>query len=246
MSTRRKKSPAAETATAMTWGDDSIDGIPEGERPRERLLSSGSARLSEIDLIALILRTGRPGQSVMGVARELIEERGGLIGLNAIETADLVRFGLGEARAASVVAAFEIGRRLAKGALLQNSALLDQPEAVARYLGLRFGRQDQEVVGALLVDVRNRHKGEIEVFRGTLCRTAVEPRAILRSAIQRGAFGVILFHTHPSGDPSPSLEDFRFTERMREAGDLLGVRLVDHIILGNGGRWVSLQRLKPW
>jgi DNA repair protein RadC len=98
-------------------------------------------------------------------------------------------------------------------------------------------------MGALFLDIRSRLLGEREIYRGTLDRTAVEPREILRESLLRGAAGVIVFHTHPSGDPSPSQEDFAFTRRLRDAGDVLGVRLVDHLVLGSQERWVSLREL---
>jgi DNA repair protein RadC len=101
-------------------------------------------------------------------------------------------------------------------------------------------------MGALFLDTRNRLLGESEVFRGTLNRAAVEPRALLKQALLRDAAGLVLFHTHPSGDPAPSAEDLGFTRRMAEAGEIVGIRMVDHLILGSGGRWVSLRRRGGW
>jgi DNA repair protein RadC len=101
-------------------------------------------------------------------------------------------------------------------------------------------------MGALFLDTRNRLLAESEVYRGTLNRAAVEPRGLLKEALLRGAAGLVLFHTHPSGDPSPSAEDLAFTRRLAEAGELVGVRLVDHLILGSAGRWVSLRQRGAW
>ena len=107
---------------------------------------------------------------------------------------------------------------------------------------MRFDVRGQEVLGALFLDGRNRWIGESELFRGTLDRAAVEPAALLRDAISRAASGLVLFHTHPSGDPSPSLDDLTFTRRVADAAKLLGLRLLDHLILGHGGRWLSLRQ----
>ena len=116
---------------------------------------------------------------------------------------------------------------------------------VATYLGLRYGISDQEVMGALYLDSRNRLVGEMELFRGALNRTTVEPRPILRQGLLRASAAFILFHTHPSGDPSPSAEDLAFTRRIASAGETVGIRLVDHVIVGRG-RWVSLRERGAW
>ncbi len=147
--------------------------------------------------------------------------------------------------AATIMAAFEIARRVAFERMPRRD-LLDRPDAVASYLGLRYGQLDQETMGALFLDVRNRLIAESEVYRGTLSRAAVEPRAIFKEALLQSASGFVRFHTHPSGDPSPSAEDLTFTRRMAEAGEMIGVKLLDHIILGGFGRWVSLGRRGAW
>jgi DNA repair protein RadC len=117
---------------------------------------------------------------------------------------------------------------------------------VVRYLALRYHLRDQEVMGAVFLDARNRLLGDCELFRGTLHRAAVEPREILKECLLRGAAGVVLFHTHPSGDPSPSTEDLLFTRRMEVAAEVVGVRLVDHLVVGGAGRWLSLLRRAAW
>jgi len=102
------------------------------------------------------------------------------------------------------------------------------------------------VMGALFLDTKNRLLGEREIFRGTLSRVSVEPRPVLKQGLLFDAAGVLLFHTHPSGDPSPSAEDLLFTRRMAQAGDLMGMRLVDHLVVGGTGRWVSLKQRRAW
>lgn len=222
-----------------------IAELREEEKPRERMVKHGSAALSDTELVAVLLRTGKRGQPVLAMAREILAEVGGLAGLVGARPQDLVREGLGTAKAASLIAAIEVGRRLARSDVCDRRPLA-RPAAMASYLTLRYNVRGQEVMGAVFLDTRNQLLHDQEVYRGTLSRTAVEPREILKEALLKGAAGVVLFHTHPSGDPAPSAEDLSFTRRMVEAGEVLGVRLVDHLILGSSGRWVSLRERGGW
>lgn len=212
------------------------------ERPRERLLRGGPVGLSDGELVSVMLRTGVRGRQVLDLAHDLLRGLGGLRGLAVASSSSFERYRLGPVKVATLLAAVEIGRRLARAEIPRRDPM-SHPAAVANYLRLRYCRGEQEVMGALYLDSRNHLLSEAEIFTGTLSRAAVEPRAILKQAILGDAAGVILFHTHPSGDPTPSAEDIAFTRRLREAGDILGVRLIDHLILGNGGRWTSLERL---
>lgn len=222
-----------------------LHSLPEEDRPRERLLAQGGAALADAELLAVLLRTGRVGASALQLAYELLAERGGLGGLLTIDAPALRRSGLGPAKVASVLAAVEIGRRLSRASLFDRKPLA-RPNDAARYLYLRYQTCEQEVMGALFLDARSRLLGERELFRGTLDRIAVEPREILRECLQRGAAAVYLFHTHPSGDPKPSGDDLLFTRRLAEAADLVGVRLVDHIVLGHDGHWASIRAKCAW
>jgi DNA repair protein RadC len=217
-----------------------IRELPQGERPRERLLEHGGRSLSDSELLAVLLRTGRRGVSALQMALDLLRESGGLGGMLTATPHSLRRRGIGPAKAATLLAAVEIGRRLAREQLLDREPL-SRPVDVARYLALRYQTCDQEVMGALFLDARNHLLGEREIFRGTMSRISVEPREILRECLQRGAASVYLFHTHPSGDPSPSAEDLLFTRRMAEAAEIVGLRLADHVVLGGQGRWASLK-----
>lgn len=222
-----------------------ICDLDTSERPRERLLANGVGALADSELLAILLRTGGAGRSALDVARDLLRERSGLAGLVGIDPERLRRPGIGPAKSAAVLAAVELGRRLARSELPEQD-LLNRPDCVARYLRLRFARQGQEILGALFLDAKNRLLGESEVFRGTLQRAAVSPRQLLKKALLADAARIVIFHTHPSGDPSPSAEDLAFTRRLAEAGEVVGLRLVDHLILGRGRRWVSLRQRGAW
>ncbi len=233
----QKPKPAVSTSLLKKMAPD--------ELPRERLLRLGGAALSDAELLAVLLRTGIPGTSAIELGHEVLAEQGGLNGLLMSDGAALKRPGLGPAKAATLLAAIELSRRLARTQVPRRD-LLDRPDLVANYLSLRYVQQDQEVMGALYLDVRNRLIAERDIYRGTVSRAAVEPRVILKEALLRSASSFILFHTHPSGDPSPSAQDLSFTRRLSDAGELLGIRLVDHLILGSSGRWISLGRRGAW
>jgi DNA repair protein RadC len=222
-----------------------IRELPEMERPRERLLEQGSGSLTDAELVAILLRTGSVGSSAVETAMELLDASGGLPGLLGATPQSLRRKGIGPAKCAGLLAALEIARRLARAAFVEREPLR-RPGEVARYLNLRYRVRDQEVMGALFLDTRGRLLGEKEIYRGTLDRAAVEPREILKECLLRGAAGVVIFHTHPSGDPSPSLEDLEFTRRLAEAAGVVGVRLADHLVLGDGDQWFSLRERIAW
>ena len=210
--------------------------------PRERLLENGAGALSDSELIAVLLGTGSREMGVEELGETLLKAAGGIQGLRTADPRAVTRKGVGPAKACRVLAAVELATRLAF-AELPKRLCFDRPEACARYLLLRYARRDQEVMGAVFVNVRNEALHECELYRGTLRRAAVEPRGILREALAVGAAGVLLFHTHPSGDPSPSVEDLAFTERLEKAGRVVGVHLLDHLILGGPDRWTSLRRI---
>jgi DNA repair protein RadC len=195
--------------------------------------------------LSVVLANGGREAPALTRARKILDEAGGLDRLVGIRPSTFHRWRLGEARAASVLAALEISRRVVHAEVPERKPM-SHPGAVARYLVLRYAQRDQEVMGALYLDTRHRLIAASEIFRGTVSRAAVEPREVLKEGLVRGACGVVLFHTHPSGDPSPSLEDLAFTRRMAEAGDAVGIRLIDHLILGGTRRWVSLAERGAW
>lgn len=224
---------------------DLIRDLETNERPRERLLANGSGALADSELIAILLRTGGLGRSAVDLARELLMERQGLGGLVGVSAEVVKRPGIGDAKTSAILAAVEIGRRLARAEIPEREPM-SRPEAVARYLRLRYVRRGQEIFGVLFLDAKTRLLDDAEIFRGTLQRASVEPRQILKDALLRDAASLIAFHTHPSGDPSPSVEDLAFTRRLAAAGELVGIRLLDHLILGESGRWLSLRARGGW
>lgn len=222
-----------------------IAEAPADLRPRERLLACGAQALADAELLAVVLRNGRAGRSALELAGDLLIEAGGLQGLAGACYDRLRRPGVGRAKVAAVLAATELACRMA-AAEVPERRLLSHPGKVARWLNLRYGHLRQEIMGAFFCNARHRLLAERELFRGTLHRVAVEPREILREGLVRGAAAVLLYHVHPSGDPSPSREDVLFTRRMARAGEVVGVHMVDHLIVGCGGKWVSLREQGGW
>ena len=238
-------SPSTSASTPPPSPTPQIRDLPPDERPRQRLLRSGAHSLSDAEVLSIILGNGCREVCPLDLARQILEEGDGLFGLVGIHAPMLHRKGLGDSKAASVLASLELAKRLARAEVPRRRPLRN-PWAVVSYLFLKYTVRDQEVVGALYMDVRNRLIGERELYRGTLERALVEPREIFRDAIIRGAAGIVLFHTHPSRDPSPSLEDVAFTRRLAEACEAVGVKLIDHLILGSTHRWVSLRDRGAW
>jgi DNA repair protein RadC len=208
------------------------DLTPE-DRPREKLLRIGPAALGDNELVALVLGSGFRGTGALNVANELLRVRGGVRGLMRSTVADLTRIGgIGTAKAAQVLAALELGRRTlapAPGARLQLRTARDG----AAYLMPAYGSRPVEQFGVVLLDSKHRVMKTTIVASGTLNSTIVEPRDVFREATVAGAAAIVAFHNHPSGDPMPSPEDEELTRRLRAAGILMGIDVVDHIILGD-------------
>lgn len=220
----------------MTSETFRIRDLPLEERPRERLARAGAAALSGEELLALLLGSGARGGSALDCARRLLAAHGGLTGLASLTGSELARErGLGRARASAIEAAIEIGRRLAAETLSARD-LFNEPALVKEYLRRTHGDGTQERTGALYLNARNRLlRDDGEIYRGTLDRAVVEPRELLKRALLANAAALIVYHNHPSGDPSPSREDREFTRRLASAADLVGLRLLDHVVVGREG-----------
>jgi DNA repair protein RadC len=216
-----------------------IAEMPMEERPRERLIEYGPETLSDTELVAVLIGSGTRGRSAITVARDLLRE--GLVGLARTEwNRDKGTHGIGIAKGARLAAAFEIGRRLAARSEPPGDPIRN-PESLAKALIARYSHYVQERLGAVFLDSKNRVIREREIYVGTLNATTVSTRDIFRFAILDHAASVVIFHNHPSGDPAPSAEDIVFTRQAVEAGKLMGVNVVDHLILGRN-RYVSLRQ----
>ncbi len=200
-------------------------------RPRERVQLEGPEQLSTQELIALILRTGTAGATALDLATSLLDKFGNLDGMSRAGDAELRRIdGLGPAKAASLRAAFELGSRRLQ-APLNLGERLEDPAQVHAYFGPFLRHLRQEVFYALLLDSRQRLIRQVEVSRGSLSQSLVHPREVFGPALRESAASLIVLHNHPSGDPRPSKEDVQVTRRLESAGELLGIRVLDHIVV---------------
>ena len=205
--------------------------LPPSSRPREKLLTRGASALSDAELLALLLRTGLRGQSVLQWAADLLERFGGLAGLlNAPDAALTQTRGLGPAKRAELLAVLELARRALQQPL-QERPVVNSPEAVEQLLRLRLGALPHEVFAALFLDSQLRLIAFEELFRGSLNQTAVYPRELVQRALQLGAGALILAHNHPSGLAEPSAADRALTSQLRQALALVDVRLLDHFVV---------------
>ncbi len=211
---------------------------PKTERPRERLLAKGSEALSDAHLLAILLRTGRRDSSAVQVAMELLDRMGGLGGLAGCGVEELCAVpGVGPAKAAQLRAALELGRRslaipLSTGTRISSSADL------FKHFHPALRDMKHEIFKVVLLDAKNTVVKETTVSEGSLTLSIVHPREVFALAVRESAAAVIFLHNHPSGDPTPSHEDRRLTDRLVAAGELLGIRVLDHVIVGDG-RYVS-------
>jgi DNA repair protein RadC len=217
-------------------------GLAPGDGPRERLVALGPEALSDAELLALVLRTGGARRDVLALAGWLLARRGGLAGLAEAGAPELAGDpGLGLAKGASLVAALELGRRLAARRLRCGDPVRG-PADVFRHFHARLRDVRHERFLLLLLDGRHRMLREVVVSQGTLTASLVHPREVFRPALREAAAAVVLVHNHPSGDPSPSREDREITERLARAGDLLGVPVLDHVVVAERG-YASLREL---
>jgi DNA repair protein RadC len=217
-----------------------IKDLPAGDRPRERLARAGEGALSTAELLAIILRTGGRGESALGMARRLLARFKGLAGLARASFAELVaERGLGAAKAAQLKAALEIGRRMLQADPEERTSLRS-PADVAKLLMAEMGHLEQEHFRVLYLDTRNRVLGSETVYVGTLNASHARIAEIFREAVKRNCAAIIVAHNHPSGDPAPSPEDILVTRRLVEAGEMLDIEVLDHLVIGQQ-RYVSLK-----
>ncbi len=212
-----------------------LKDIPASARPREKLLALGPAALADVELIALLLRTGLPGTGVLQLAQNLLDAFGGLAGLLRAGPDELKRVkGLGgPAKRAQVAAVLELARRSVAGELAAKP-VFDSPGKVKEFVALQLGARAHEVFAVLFLDAQSRLLTLEEMFRGTLTQTSVYPREVVKRALDLRAAAVILAHNHPSGAAEPSRADEYLTQTLKSALALVDVRVLDHLVVGSG------------
>lgn len=207
-----------------------------GEGPREKFVALGAEGLSNTELIAILLRTGRKGSSVLELAKEVLDSVvDGAYGLNGVSVEQLRKVkGIGRDKAVTVCAAIELGRRLGQLRVKHTYEDFSHPEAVAAYVMERLRHERQEHFCAAFLNCKNKLIGLETISIGGLTGSLAEQRSVFRRALETNAARIILIHNHPSGDPNPSDEDVRITRIFKEAGDVMGIPVLDHIIIGDG------------
>ncbi|MFO7900758.1 MAG: DNA repair protein RadC [Planctomycetota bacterium] len=210
--------------------------LPATERPRERLVSLGPDRLTDAELLAIVIGGGTETSTAVDLGRKLLVRFGGLRQLAGCSPAELQKLrGIGQARSAGVKAALEIGRRLRRQPPATKPGAFLNAEAVFARYGSRLGPEKRETFVALLLDIKNRLIRDVTISQGSLNQSIVHPREVFQPAIRDSAASVIFVHNHPSGDTSPSREDREITRRLKQTGDVIGIGVLDHVIVSETG-----------
>lgn len=211
--------------------------IPAGDRPYEKCVKQGPSALSDEELLAIIIRTGRRGQNCLETARQVLAlsyPRDGVLGLYHLSPADLKKVpGIGTVKAVQLLCVGELSRRISRRSAVSQIAGYTSPDAVVNYYMEDLRHLEQEQFSAMFLDTKNRLIREMALSKGTVSASLVSPRSIFIEALRCRAVKLILVHNHPSGDPTPSEEDRLLTARVRECAELLGIPLLDHIIIGD-------------
>ncbi|MGB8214902.1 MAG: DNA repair protein RadC [Anaerolineales bacterium] len=217
-----------------------ITDLASDERPRERLAHLGPQALATSELIAILLRVGVPGENAVQVGQRLLNEFHGLAGLQRAPFEELCnQHGIGEAKAAQIKAAVELGRRLALESPEERPSV-NSPADAAALVAYEMSALEQEHLRVILLDTRNRVLEIVEIYKGSVNSSQIHVGEIFKPAIRRNAPALIVVHNHPSGDPTPSPDDVAVTRAIVQAGKLLDVDVLDHMVIGQG-RWVSLK-----
>ncbi|CAI6082349.1 RadC family protein [Cohnella sp. JJ-181] len=216
--------------------------MPETERPRERMQSLGAAALSHAELLAILLRTGTKNESAIHLAQRILNECGGLRRLAERSWEELTHIkGIGPAKALELQASIELGRRMSRARLPQMPRI-HRPQDASELLMEEMRHLREERFVCLFLDTKNQVIAIETLSVGSLSAAIVHPREVYRAAIRRSSASIICAHNHPSGDPTPSAEDIALTKRLAEAGTLVGIELLDHLVIGDN-RFVSLKEL---
>ena len=219
-----------------------VRDLPEDERPREKLVHYGPASLSTAELLAILLRTGTRAESVLRVAENVLAryKDAGIAAMVHASQAELSAIhGVGPSKAAAIMAAVELGRRLSQKSA-ERVEVIHGPEDAAQFAMPHFRHEQKEHFAVLLLNMKNRILAMQEVSVGSLSASIVHPREVFQAAVRYAAAAMILLHNHPSGDPNPSKEDIAVTQRLVKAGKIMDIPVLDHVILGDG-RFISLK-----
>ena len=229
----------ARPAYRQARGTRSVREWPLSEQPREKLRHFGPARLSNAELLSIVLREGSAGEDAVSLATRLLVEHDGLPGLARTAGALAGKHGIGRARAAAVGAALELGRRALLDPGLERMQIRS-PHDVAALLMLEMGHLEHEVLRTVLLNTKNMVLGTPTIYQGSVNQTTLRVGELFREAIRQNATAVIVVHNHPSGDPTPSPEDVAATRTLVEAGKLVDIQVLDHLVIGRH-RYVSLK-----
>lgn len=212
----------------------SIKNMPPDDRPREKILHKGVDSLSNAELLAVLLRTGSKGNSAINIARELVGTSEKLLALRGIHPSELaLQKGIGPAKAVTIIAALELGRRLSVLAALERQCIGSTRDAVDLLMP-QLQHESKESILLLLLNARAQVLCIEKVAQGSLLTSIAQPREVFQVAILNKAAALIIAHNHPSGDPEPSADDIAFTDRLAKAGVIMSIPLIDHIIIGDG------------
>lgn len=212
--------------------------LPEEQRPYEKCFTQGESALSDSELLAVILRSGTQGKNSLTLAQEILKvmEKSsypGLTGLLHISVQDLMKInGIGQVKAVQLKCIGELSKRIARNAA-RPQLVMNSPASIAAYYMEELRHEEQEVVICMMSDVKGHFLGDKILTRGTVTGSMVTPREIYMEALRRHAVSLILIHNHPSGDPTPSPDDVQITTRIYQAGELIGIHLLDHIVIGD-------------
>jgi len=214
--------------------------IPQSERPLERFLQTGAGAMSNAELLAIMLQSGTREHSVLNLAHTILSGFGQLQELNDVTTEELMKVpGIGRTKAVRILAGIEFGRRISESKKSKPEVLME-PEDGYRVLGPQMQHLSQEHFVVLFLDTKNYMIGQKTIFIGSLNKAIVHPREVFKEAIKRSSASIVCAHNHPSGDAEPSAQDIQLTHRLAEVGELVGIPLVDHLIIGED-EYVSLR-----
>ena len=209
--------------------------LPGCERPYEKCLTIGVHNLSDKELLAVLLRCGTPGENAVELANKILYgvNEQGILGIHHYTMEQLMQIkGIGKVKAIQILCLSELAKRLAK-ASAKDMLSFSSPDTIARYYMEDLRHEKQEIMKLLMLNSKSMLIGECDISKGTVNASLITPRELFIEALQKNAVAIIIMHNHPSGDPSPSQEDIYTTTRIKEAGNLIGIQLLDHIIIGN-------------